>query len=225
MDETEKHQRTMNINAHFAWALAMWGSGDAARENGYNLLSPIGYYYAAFHAGFALANTDHTIHLEHLRHIGHTQLGSWVERLMGVPSALHFNLLRSIRETINYLGVADASASSEADTSNTSVPTPSTSTPQSKLCVVRGGPLLLRIKGTEVDFPQTLLVAQESSRIFVLRALELIEGFCKTHNWPGPKRGDEQWFDEYLQEDVLVGVLPQGNARREILRRGFSLLK
>jgi hypothetical protein len=220
MNETEKHQRTMNINAHFAWSLAMWGSGDAARENGYNLFSPIGYYYAAFHAGFALANTDHTIHLEHLRHVGHTQLGSWVERLMGKQSAQQFNLLRSIRETINYLGVADASVSEDSTST-----APATSTPKSKICVVRGGPLLLRTNGAEVDFPQALLVAQETSKSFVIRALELIEGFCATHNWPSPKRGDDRWLDDYLQEDVLVGVLPQGNARRDILSRGFSLLK
>jgi hypothetical protein len=214
MNEAEKHQRTMNMNAHFAWSLAMWGSGDTARENGYNLLSPIGYYYAAFHAGFALANTDHTIHLEHLKHIGHTQLGSWIERLMGDQSLHQFNLLRSVRETINYLGVADTNASA-----------PSTSTPILKLGVVRGGPLLLRTNGVEVDFAQALLVAQEASKAFVIRALELIESFCATRNWSGPKRGDDQWLNEYLQEDVLVGVLPQGSARHDILRRGFSLLK
>ena len=44
MDQDEQHERDMNLNAHFAWGLAMWASAEIALEEGLLLPAAISYY-------------------------------------------------------------------------------------------------------------------------------------------------------------------------------------
>ena len=189
----------MNLNAHFAWSLAMWGSADVAREENNFLLAPIGYYYSAFHSGFSLINTNHTIHVEDFTQVGHSQLVSWLP----IDLILDFNLLRGIRETINYLGAGN---------------------PQFKLKIVRGHPFLYTLGKKDLPFFDTILEARDVSQRFIYKTLEKIEKFCSTEGWRGPKRGDNEWQTEYLGEDLLLNVIPRNDQGKEILRRAFSLL-
>lgn len=199
MNTKEKHQRILNLNAHFAWALAMWGSADVAREESNFLLAPIGYYYSAFHSGFALVNTNHTIHLENLKQVGHSQLVSWLP----LELTFDFNILREIRETTNYLGVGD---------------------PQTKLSIVRGHGFRYILGSKHISFFDSILDARNYSLRFIHKTLDRIEEFCRQEKWPGPKRGDDNWQTEYIDEDFLLNVIPRSHQGPEILMRAFSVL-
>lgn len=41
----------------------------------------------------------------------------------------------------------------------------------------------------------------------------------------GPKKGDGDWLDEYMQEDVLLCVIPRGENGARIYDKAFSFLK
>lgn len=193
----------MNLNAHFAWALAMWGSADIAREDGNLMLAPIGYYYSAFHAAYALLNTFRGIEDETFKRMGHTKLGELVERLMEPKHALAFGVLRDIRETINYLG-GESSAQ--------------------KLRIVRGHPFGFKLETGKVSYEQTVLLARDMSENFILAVLDSFKRCDYTAVDRVPKPGDEEWIDEYLQDDVLLGVIPRGTGGARILTRAFSLI-
>jgi len=77
----EHHDRQMNMNAHFAWGLAFWASGEVCREQCLYLVAPVAYYYSVFHTGFSLLNTNLEIPLSDLYHIGHTDLQQWLLRI------------------------------------------------------------------------------------------------------------------------------------------------
>lgn len=204
MTQEEIHKRTMNLNAHFAWAIGMWGSASYAKENGNFLMAPIGFYYSTFHAGFSLLNTDHTMHLEHLSRTSHSALKAKLDNHLDLDNQNRFVLLREIRENINYLGMGE---------------------PNAKLRVVRGHPYGFDL-GTfgRHSFFDLVDIAEQQSKDFILYCLSKIEKHCTDNEyWRGPKFNDWDWYDEYLQEDAFITVIPEKN-RQEILKRAFGIL-
>lgn len=205
MDDQEKHEREMNLNAHFCWALAMWGSAEVAREQSNNIVACYGYYYAGFHAGFAFLNTDHTFHMDSMREIKHGKVESWLNDKLPFRLSVDYSLLRQYREATSYLGM---------------------DTPANKMCVVRGHPFgfTLDSEGRAINFYAAVQEASGASARLVRHLLAEIEKHCALHGWRGPKRGDSAWLEDYLQEDVLLGVIPRNKEGKNILGRAFSLL-
>ena len=204
MNEEEKQARIWNMNAHFAWSLAMWGSGEHARNIGSTLLASVGHYYSTFHAGFSVACTDHTINLKDYEHVDHGTVHRWTKRLLGDEAGERFDRLRRMREALNYMGVGD---------------------PLSKFQLVRGTMAGFDFDGTKVSFEEALATASSLSRGLVSAALDAIEVHGRKERWPGPRRGDTAWQDEYLQEDLLRTVFTTHEARKAVLGFGFGLLK
>jgi hypothetical protein len=191
----------MNLNAHFAWGLAMWGSADVARESGVFLPASIGYYYSGFHVCFALVNTNTAIPTQSLKRIGHAKLQEWIgEMPLGlIPVALAE--LRDLREAINYLGLGDGA---------------------SKLRAVRGGKIVFQGAGREQDFHTALERARKLSLLLIVRALHHLEQWGPAHHVTVPKRDPQRsWLSEYMQEDFLLSILPDGDMRGQILKRVY----
>lgn len=204
MTQEEIHKRTMNLNSHFAWSIAMWGSAKFSKDRGNFLLAPIGFYYAAFHSGFALLNIDHTMHLEHLARTSHSALESKLENHLDMINQKRYKLLREIRENINYLGMGE---------------------PSSKLSVVRGHPYGFDLGNDErYNYFELVEIAERESEEFIKYCLSKIESHCSENEfWRGPKMNSWEWYDEYLQEDAFITIIPETN-RTEILKSAFGLL-
>ena len=199
MDETERHTREMNLNAHFAWGLAMWGSADVAREEGLFLPASIGYYYSAFHACFAAINTNTAIPFTSLNRTGHTKLQEWIGDFLPGAIPIYFQVLRDLREGMNYLGLGDAA---------------------SKLSVIRGAPL--SAYKDDVDFKASVMRARALSLNVLHRVLEHLATWRPANRVTVPKRNDpeQHWLTEYMQEDFLASVLPEDDvARTKLLKR------
>jgi hypothetical protein len=203
LSDEERHQRTMNLNAHFAWALAMWGSADVAREQGNYMLAPIGFYYAAFHAGFAYLNSIKSIPFKTLSRMGHARLAKLLGKIIGEQLVNDLNLLREIRETINYLGH---------------------DTPRQKLQIVRGHGFGFQFIDKKVPFTELVAIAEKKSHAFVLSILDLFAHANLGVVDRVPRRGDEEWADGYLGDDVLLAIIPREESGPKILTRAFSLL-
>lgn len=200
----DMHKRQMNINAHFAWALAMWASAEAAHKRQNHLLAAVGYYYSAFHAGFAVVNTNLGIPKEKLVQITHSALKDYLEPLLPPGGMWHYELLQEIREGVNYLG-ADA--------------------PEGKLKIVRGNGFGFDLGGARFTFERGLQMAHKQSLSFLRICVAKLEIFCAEHKIVGPKRGDSYWLTEYLDEDLLLGVIPREGDGIEIVNRAASLLQ
>jgi hypothetical protein len=195
--------RTMNLNAHFAWALAMWGSADVAREEGNFMLAPIGFYYAAFHAGFSYLNSIKGIPLETLTRMGHGRLATLLDKYVGDDKLVEdLNLLREIRETINYLGH---------------------DTPAQKLQIVRGHGFGFQFIDKKVSFAELITMAQKKSRAFIFSILELFTYANMSVVNRVPRRDDEEWVDSYLGDDFLLAIIPREANGPKILMRALSL--
>ena len=211
--DNEYHKRQMNMNAHLAWGLAFWSSGEVNREQGLYLVAPVAYYYSIFHTGFALLNTNLEIPLSKLSHIGHTKLQKLLTPMLPMSTIMIFDTLRQIRETVNYLGIGS---------------------PAGKLRVVRGHPFGFKVEqpkrngpGTEeieTNFFQAINEAATSSKEFIETALQVIETRCEEMTWRGPKRNDSDWFDEYLGEDLLLNIIPREVSGRAVLMKMLSLI-
>ena len=184
MTDDEQHQREMNMNAHIAWAFALLGSAEVANERGNSLSAAITYYYSSFHAGFALINTDHTFQMESMQRIRHSKVESWLENRLPIKLHEQYVLLRNLREAVNYLGMES---------------------PASKLHVVRGHPFGFDIKTLTISkrltFFEMLKFAGESSTAIIAFILGEIEKHCQQEGLRGPKRGNDEWLTEYIQED------------------------
>lgn len=198
------HTRQMNINAHFAWALAMWASAEAAHKQQNHLLAAVGYYYSAFHAGFSVVNTNLGIPNEKLVQITHSALKDYLEPLLPPGGMWHYELLQGIREGVNYLG-ADA--------------------PEGKLRIVRGNGFGFDLGGARFSFERSLEMAHKHSLSFLRGCVAKLETFCAEHKIVGPKRGDSYWVTEYLDEDLLLGVIPREGDGIQIVNRAASLLQ
>ncbi|MGA3267318.1 MAG: hypothetical protein ABSE16_10895 [Verrucomicrobiota bacterium] len=194
----------MNINAHFAWALAMWASAEAAHKRQNYLLAAVGYYYSAFHSGFAVVNTNVSIPKEKLVQITHSALKDYLEPLLPAGGMWHYELLQGIREGVNYLGA---------------------NAPEGKLRIVRGNGFVLDLGGSKFTFERGLQMAQKQSLSFFRICLSVIEAFCAKNKIVGPRRGDSHWVTEYLDEDFLLGVVPREGDGLEILKKAASLLQ
>lgn len=193
------------MNAHFAWALAMWASAEASHKRHNTLLAAVGYYYSAFHAGFAVANTSLAIPSEKLVQITHSALKGYLEPLLPAGGMIHYELLQGIREGVNYLG-ADSAVG--------------------KLKVVRGDGFGFDLgNGAKVKFDRSLEMAHRHSLSFLRICVAAIEAFCVKNMIVGPKRGDSHWMSEYLDEDLLLGVIPREGDGIEIVKRAALLLE
>jgi hypothetical protein len=203
-----QHEREMILNAHFAWGLCLWASAEVARERGNTMLSPIGYYYAAFHAGFAAIMTDHTFNLAHTKDLKHNKMEKWLER--NIPECHRiFVDLKMIRETVNYLGVADGSGAWKLRAVR------GHETMGVRFCVwTKNG-----LRTITSPFIEMVSRAGAWSTKYMYRALDHIEAFCVKSNWRFPKRHDDEWFMEYLGEDFMHTVIPSEADGPEILLR------
>lgn len=204
MTEAEHGNRIWNMNAHFAWALVLWGSAEISRKRCNWLLAPIGFYYAAFHAGFALVNANHEVPASHLKRISHSRLQRYLKTMLAPQVMDDFQFLRGLREWINYLG---------------------SNTPSRKFRIVRGDPISLKIASSKFSYADALALASERSARFIEGVLVRIEEFgqTKTERWPHPIRGDVGWLD-YLGEDVLFAIIPREMDGTAILQIAFELV-
>jgi hypothetical protein len=204
MTNEEQHEREMNMNAHFQWSMAFWGSGEAARESGNLLLAPIGYYYSAFHSAFAMMNTDHSVQLESLKRMRHSRLQAMVESRLDPLSGARLALLRDVRETMNYLG-ADSAAH--------------------KMGVIHGHPFGFELSPSRrLDYRSTIELARTESLKFFDTVLQFLEYFCHSKDWRGPKWDNPDWLDEYFHEDYLLSVIPREKDGSCVLLHALSLL-
>lgn len=204
MNAEERQRRIWNMNAHFVWALAAWGSAEDAEPTS-PILAAVGYYYAAFHAGYATGCTDSRVTEDKFERVDHGTVHSWISALLGAEASRHFRRLQHLRNTLNYLGVGG---------------------PLNKFLLVQGRPVPFRLEdGTTNSFADALAESRLTSRSVLYEALAHIERHCATEKWPGPKRGDDYWQVEYLQDDLLLSVFPTDEARRRTLARGFGLLR
>jgi hypothetical protein len=183
-----QHNRTMNLNAHFAWAMGLWGSAEAARADGNLMLAPIGYYYSTFHAAYAYLNAVPGIEPATFELMGHSQLSNLIERHLSVELRGDFDRLRDVRETINYLGFGE---------------------PTAKLRIVRGNPLYFVIGDKQYSFVQIVDMAKDRSHAFITGVLDKLAGLKVKAVDTVPIRGDvdENWLQGYMQEDMLLGVM------------------
>jgi hypothetical protein len=192
----------MGLNAHFAWGLAMWGSGDVAREDSNTMLAPIGYYYAAFHSGYALVHSYPYVKFESLSKMGHSKLALMLPE---IPKLRYrFNFLREVRETINYL-----SGDSQAQ----------------RLRIVRGHTLrFVLFEKPGYSYSKILEQARDTSKKFLSQILQCLQTVDPNVIDRVPERGESMWVEEYLGEDVLLGIIPRNNTGPRILRKAFDLI-
>ena len=201
MDQQEQHNREMNIGAHLAWSAAFMASGNAADTQQNLLGAAFSYYYSVFHAGFALINTDHTFHMPDMERIHHNKVESYLEQNLPFMMVNKAKNLRVTREFLSYLGAEG---------------------PREKLMIVRGHPISSSL-GTEnirglVDFARS-----DSEEIFKY-IYSAIEQYCKENSWQPLKSGREYYVDEYLDEDILLNVIPRDLNGTSIVRRALELL-
>jgi hypothetical protein len=194
----------MNLNAHFAWGSGFWGSAEVARLDGNLMLAPIGYYYSAFHAGYAYLNAIPGIEPATFERMGHSQLSNLIERHLSMELRTDFDRLRDLRETINYLGFGESTT---------------------KLKIVRGQQLYFVIGGDNYSLTQIVELTKRQSYAFITRVLDKLSILEAKTVDTIPIRGDvdECWLREYMQEDMLLGVI-SGESRRRVLYLARNLL-
>lgn len=191
----------MNIGAHLAWSAAFLASGNAA-DNSQNLLAAaFCYYYSVFHAGFALINTDHTFHMPDMERIHHNKVESYLESNLPIQMATNAKNLRATREFLSYLGAG---------------------APEGKLKIVRGHPICTDL-GTS-DIRGLVDLASKDSEDLFKHIYTAVEDFCIKNNWQPLKSGWEYFVDEYLDEDILLNVIPRDASGTPIVRKALELL-
>ena len=201
MNKQEQHKREMNIGAHLAWSAAFLASGNAA-DSGQNLLAAaFSYYYAVFHAGFALINTDHTFHMPDMERIHHNKIESYLEGNLPTSMATKAKNLRAAREFLSYLGAG---------------------APEGKLRIVRGHPVSTAL-GTRDIRGLVDLTRKDSEELFK-HLYEAVEDFCKNKAWQPLRFGRGYFVDEYLDEDVFLNIIPRDASGILIVKRALDLL-
>ncbi|VWC54014.1 hypothetical protein [Burkholderia lata] len=201
MDDRELHQRSMNIGAHLAWSAAFLVSANAADEQHNLLAAAFSYYYSTFHAGFALINTNHTFHMPDMERIHHNKVELYLENNLPLSLVQKAKNLRVTREFLSYLGADD---------------------PASKLRIVRGHGIATAL-GTR-DVRGLVDIARADSEEIFKYIYATVEAFCKTHKWQPLQHGREYYVDEYLDEDILLNVIPREGDGAKLMRRTVNLL-
>lgn len=203
MNQEEKHLRAMNMSSHIVWSATFLASGNAA-DNSQNLLSAaFSYYYAVFHAGFALINTDHTFHMSDMERIHHNKIESYLENRLPQLMAMKVKNLRTIREFLSYLGAGK---------------------PEYKLQIVRGHPIRHEFGIRKTDDIRGLIdfARQDSEEIFE-HIYKEIEQFYKKEG--GPLGGGRELFlNDYIDDDILLNVIPRDKDGNKIMERVYQLL-
>jgi len=201
MDSSEKHKREMNIGAHLAWSAAFLASGNAADTSQNVLAAAFSYYYSVFHAGFALINTDHTFHMPDMERIHHNKIETFLEKKLPHQLSIKASNLRVTRELLSYLGAG---------------------APDGKLRIVRGHPISTDL-GTR-DIRGLVDLARIDAEQLFSHIYQDIEDFCRKNSWQPLKSGREYFVDEYLDEDLLLNVIPRDGSGISIVRRTIELL-
>jgi hypothetical protein len=168
------------------------------------MLAPIGFYYSTFHAGYAFLNAVPGLSPRTFDRMGHSQLAGLIESHLNSELRSHFEILREVRETINYLGVGE---------------------PNSKLKVVRGHPFGFTIGSENLSYVDAIEMTKERSRAFLYGALDQLSGMPSRIVDAFPRRADDDqnWLQEYIQEDMLLNVIG-GDARGRVMSRVLTLL-
>lgn len=178
----------MNLNAHFAWAFALWASAEESQSSGNLMLAPIGYYYACFHSSYAYLNAVPGIAPSTFDRMGHQQLSNLIKQHLDDDLRKEFDEMRDLRETINYLGLGD---------------------PTGKLRVLRGRDLRFGTPKDSLSFDEMITKSRDNSRAFIIRMLDEVALLPKNAVDTFPRRGDTEgfWLDEYMQEDIYLGLM------------------
>ncbi|PDT81800.1 hypothetical protein [Sinorhizobium sp. BJ1] len=188
MSDQDQHNRTMNLNAHYAWSFALWASAEAARTSGNLVLAPIGYYYSVFHSAYAYLNAVPGIAPTTFDRMGHQPLSNLIEQHLGSDLQKDFDEMRDLREAINYLGMGSA---------------------EGKLRVLRGHPLRFGTPSQSASLDNMISRARNKSRDFIITTLDRVAALPSQAADTFPKRGDddENWLLEYMQEDIYLGLM------------------
>lgn len=196
MSRATPDDRRLHIHAHFAWAAAFWGSAKVAQEDSNYLLAPIGYYYAAFHVGFATICTNLDIQDESLKRMGHSQLKAYLEPLVPFFTLEKFAFLQDVREGINYLGAKS---------------------PIGKASIVRGHGFGFG----STDYFACVEKCRIQSAEVISDCHEVIERFAITSGINYPDLNSDWWIHEFLDDDLLRGVIPREDAGIRAIKLGF----
>lgn len=184
MTRPTANDRRLHIHSHFAWAAAFWGSARVAQQDANYLLAPIGFYYSAFHAGFAAACTNLDIANESLKQVHHSQLTNYLESILPLEAMLSYAYLQDIREGINYLGAESAERKAQI------------------------------VRGSEFGFGSTpyfecIERCREHSVKFLRHAQQTIADFAQKNSINYPDLNSDWWIQEFLDDDVLRCVIPR----------------
>lgn len=188
MSDREQHNRTMNLNAHYAWSFALWSSAESARTTGNMVLAPIGYYYSSFHSAYAYLNAVPGITPSTFERMGHQPLSNLIEQHLGNDLQKDFDEMRDLREAINYLGMGE---------------------PSGKLRVLRGHALRFVTPSQSIGLQDMILRARDKSRAFIIKTLDKVVELPSKAVDTFPRRGDadENWLTEYMGEDIYLGLM------------------
>lgn len=197
MTRATPEDRRLYIHSHFAWAAAFWGSARVAEQDGNFLLAPIGYYYSAFHSGFAAVCTNLDIPNESLKRMGHSQLKEYLEPIFPADAMISYLYLQDIREGINYLGVE---------------------TPEQRVAVVRGHDFYF---GSAPYF-KCISNCREHSVRFLRHAQYVISIFGRSKAINYPDLNSEWWVQEFLGEDLFRCVIPGERNGQRALKLAFA---
>jgi len=202
MESAEMTHREHNLNAHFAWALALWGSAETSRQAGSTLCAAYSYYFSVVHAGYAWMNALPRIPIEDLQKVDHQVVLKHLGFYLIGDHANELFKLKQIREATSYLAIPE---------------------PATKLRIVQGHPFGFTTEHTNRSFFEALDDASLSSKSLLLHLLSQIQHFSTISKIRSPAMGDATWQNEYLNEDMFLHVFPE-KSRGHILRTGFSIL-
>lgn len=197
------HDRISLINAHFAWSLFFWGSAECSLQDRNLLPAMIGFYYSAFHAGYALAASDHRNPDDSLRRVRHAEVQAWVIAEKSRELTVAFLFLRKCRESFSYLGFP---------------------TGLDRLHVVRGAPTGIALRAKSFSFEESVQEGKAASEWFMnacwIRAADRLKKDPAGARLP--VRGSQDWLTEYLGEDALISVT--SDPGRRVARSAFRPL-
>jgi hypothetical protein len=205
MDQAEIDHREQNLNAHFAWSLALWGSAEMDRKSGNLICAAYAYYYAVLNAGFASMNAFHLAPFDDLQKVDHQVILRYFQNWFLGDHANELYRLKQIREATSYLALES---------------------PAAKLRVVRGHGFGFRNENgsDRISFLEAVNEVAQASKSLIRYLLGKTHDFCSVTKLRHPTTGADSWLEDYLGEDLFPHVFPD-NSRSEILRAGFSLLK
>jgi hypothetical protein len=88
-----------------------------------------------------------------------------------------------------------------------------------------GHPFGFQFEDKKIAYIEVVTLAKERSRAFIWRVLDELARMALPAVDTIPRRGDadQNWYEEYIQEDMLLNVVGT-SARGQILLRALALL-